>query len=114
MVSSIEYPATRAAVKRGLKRIGYSQLQAARATQQSPALVSMILAGKAQSRPCLEKLARLIAEQLTPTLSSNSHAAVLSQRENEKTSSESVPEYDKSRRPATNSRSEAAVARSRR
>jgi len=61
MKHSTEYVATPASVKRGLRRIQYTQLRAARATEQSPALVSMVLSGKVKSQPCLDKLASLIA-----------------------------------------------------
>jgi hypothetical protein len=61
---SIEYPKTPAGIKTGLRAIGYSQYRAARETEQSPALVSMVLAKKAKSRPCLQKLAALIAAKL--------------------------------------------------
>ena len=61
MKHSTEYVPTRSSVKRGLRSIGYTQRRAARETEQSPALVSMVLAGKAKSEPCLLKLAELIA-----------------------------------------------------
>jgi len=59
---STEYPATITGVKRGLKAIGYSQNRGAKETDQSAALVSMVLAKKVKSQPCLNKLAALIAE----------------------------------------------------
>jgi hypothetical protein len=59
---SVEYPATVSEVKRGLKAIGYSQRRAAMATAQSTALVSMVLAKKVKSQPCLDRLAGLIAK----------------------------------------------------
>lgn len=64
MNRSIEHSRiSHAVVKSGLAALGLSQRQAARQTRQSPALVSMVLAGKAVSAPCLEKLARLIARR---------------------------------------------------
>lgn len=59
-MSSVEYPATVPGVKRGLKAIGYSQGRAADQTEQSRALVSMVLNRKAKSQPCLDRLAGLI------------------------------------------------------
>jgi hypothetical protein len=58
---SVEYHATIPGVKRGLKAIGYTQSRGALETGQSPALVSMVLAKKVKSQPCLDKLAALIA-----------------------------------------------------
>ena len=69
MKHSTEYVATPAGVKRGLKRIGYTQLAAARAIGQSPALVSMVLRGKVKSQRCLDKLDGLISSV------ENGHAA---------------------------------------
>jgi hypothetical protein len=63
-MSSVEYPATVPGVKRGLKAIGYSQKRGAEETDQSPALVSMVLAKKAKSQPCLDRLAALIASKV--------------------------------------------------
>jgi hypothetical protein len=60
MTRSTEYAPTVAAVKRGLRAIGYTQDRAARETEQSPALVSMVLNRKVKSKPCLQKLAGLI------------------------------------------------------
>ena len=60
MKHSVEYVATPAGVKRGLQRIRYTQLAAARAIGQSPALVSMVLRSKVKSQRCLDKLAELI------------------------------------------------------
>lgn len=61
---SIEYPKTVPGIKRGLRAIGYSQSRAATETDQSPALVSMVLAKKARSQPCLDRLYELIAKTL--------------------------------------------------
>lgn len=61
MKPSTEYAPTVRQVKRGLQSISYTQDRAARETGQSAALVSMVLAKKVKSRPCLEKLAALIA-----------------------------------------------------
>jgi hypothetical protein len=61
MERSTEYLATPARVKPGLRRIHYTQLAAARAIGQSPALVSMVLRGRVKSQRCLDKLAALIA-----------------------------------------------------
>jgi hypothetical protein len=60
----VEYAATTSGVKRGLRAAGLSQRRAALATSQSPALVSMVLAKKAKSQPCLDKLAALIARTM--------------------------------------------------
>jgi len=60
MKYSVEYPATRTGVKRGLRARKVSQNRAAIETAQSPALVSMVLSGKARSQPCLDKLAAFI------------------------------------------------------
>jgi len=57
---STEYKATIAQVKRGLQRIRSSQNRAALATNQSAALVSMVLSRKVKSQPCLDKLAAFI------------------------------------------------------
>lgn len=65
-MGSPEYPATPAGVKRGLRAIGYSQRRAAFATGQSTALVSMVLARKMKSQPCLDKLAALITRVRQP------------------------------------------------
>ena len=56
-----ESPTTPAGIKRALRAAGYSQRRAALETGQSPALVSMVLARKVKSRPCLDKLAAIIA-----------------------------------------------------
>jgi hypothetical protein len=66
-MGSIEYPATVAGVKRGLKAIGYSQGRAADETDQSRSLVCMVLSKTAKSQPCLDKLAALIARGLRTT-----------------------------------------------
>lgn len=68
MARSVEYPATIIGVKRGLRAIGYTQDRSAKETVQSPALVSMVLAKKAKSQPCLDKLAALIAERIAQPL----------------------------------------------
>lgn len=60
MKHSTEYVATPAGVKRGLRRIGYTQLAAARAIGQSASLVSMVLRGRVKSQRCLDKLTELI------------------------------------------------------
>lgn len=52
-----EYDATVPGVKRGLKAKRCSQRRAALGTGQSVALVSMVLARKMKSQPCLDKLA---------------------------------------------------------
>jgi predicted transcriptional regulator len=62
MKNSIEPTATPARVTRGLRQIRYTQLAAARAIGQSPALVSMVLRGKVKSQRCLDKLAQLIKQ----------------------------------------------------
>lgn len=59
-MGSVEYSATVSGVKRGLKAKRCSQKQAALATGNSPALVSMVLAKKARSQPCLDELARYL------------------------------------------------------
>lgn len=61
---SVEYAATVPGVKRGLKAARLSQRKAALATDQSPALVSMVLSKNATSQPCLDKLAALIKKTL--------------------------------------------------
>jgi transcriptional regulator with XRE-family HTH domain len=48
------------AIRRELQRLGVSQARAAKATGQSPALVSMVLRGKIKSQPCLDRLRNLI------------------------------------------------------
>ena len=58
------YPATVSGVRLGLKAIGCTQTEGARQTQQSEALVSMVLTKKARSQPCLDKLAAYINAQL--------------------------------------------------
>ena len=60
MKHSTESIATPAQMRRGLRRIGMTQLAAARAIGQSPALVSMVLRSKVKSQRCLDKLAALI------------------------------------------------------
>lgn len=55
-----EYPATVPGVKRGLKVARCSQRKAALGTDQSPALVSMVLSRQMKSQPCLDKLAAFI------------------------------------------------------
>lgn len=64
MKHSTEYPATILGVKRGLRAIDCSQNRAAQKTEQSPALVSMVLSKKAKSQPCLDKLAAFINAQI--------------------------------------------------
>lgn len=64
MKPSTEYPATIAGVKRGLRALACSQNRAALDTEQSPALVSMVLSKKARSQPCLDRLAAYINRQL--------------------------------------------------
>jgi hypothetical protein len=59
-MDSIEYPATVAGVKRGLKAKACSQGRAADDTGQSRSLVSMVLSRKATSQPCLDKLAAFV------------------------------------------------------
>lgn len=59
-MGSVEYPATVPGVKRGLKAKGCSQRKAALGTKRSVALVSMVLAGKAKSQPCLDDLAAYV------------------------------------------------------
>jgi hypothetical protein len=54
-------------VKTGLVELGITQDRAARKTRQSPALVSMVLSGKARSQPCLRKLSRLIERERART-----------------------------------------------
>ena len=68
MANSVEYPPTRSGVKRGLRAIKCSQNRAAAATGQSPAIVSMVLNGKAKSQPCLAKLAAYINSQIAATV----------------------------------------------
>lgn len=63
MSHSGECKPTAGQVKRGLRRIGYSQARAARETEQSQALVSMVLNCQMKSQPCLAKLAALINSQ---------------------------------------------------
>lgn len=50
-------------VKAALEELEITQDRAARRTRQSPALVSMVLGGKARSEPCLRKLSRLIVRE---------------------------------------------------
>jgi len=68
MANSVEYPATRSGVKRGLRALDCSQNRAALDTEQSPALVSMVLSKKAKSQPCLDKLAAYINRQIALAL----------------------------------------------
>jgi transcriptional regulator with XRE-family HTH domain len=51
-------------IKAALLALGITQSRAARRTQQSPALVSMVLNGRVRSAPCLRRLRRLIAREL--------------------------------------------------
>ncbi len=60
---SAKYPATRTGVKRGLRVLRISQALGAKAIGKSEALVSLVLAGKVVSQPCLDKLAAYIAAQ---------------------------------------------------
>jgi len=54
------YQPTRQQVKRALARAGISMRRAALDTSQSAALISMVLAGKVTSRPCLDRLTALL------------------------------------------------------
>lgn len=50
-------------IKIELAKIGLTQDRAARLIHKSPAMVSMVLAGKAISEPVLQRLSRLIAKR---------------------------------------------------
>ena len=64
MHPSIEYPATIDGVKDVLRALDCSQNRTAADTNQSPALVSMVLSGKAKSDPCLKRLAKYINRRI--------------------------------------------------
>lgn len=60
MTASVEQQTARQ-IKRHLKRLGISQQRAARQIGKSPAIVSMVLNGRAKSAPVLRALSKLIA-----------------------------------------------------
>lgn len=74
MNHSTEYRPTPFQVKRALRALKITQTEAARATRQSNALVSMVLNRKALSQPCLEKLAAFIASRRAPATPETAHA----------------------------------------